>query len=96
MKEESKYIKYLKSLTKRQRLIILWWNLIQVDKFIHFLKCYDAGLIPDVSFNKAKKLEDIEIKSTINNLICYNGGFLKATRYHDCLNEDCKTCECNQ
>lgn len=30
------------------------------------------------------------------NSVCYHGGFEKATKYIDCENTDCKTCECNQ
>lgn len=32
----------------------------------------------------------------VSNSVCYHGGFKNATRNHDCENEDCLTCECNQ
>ena len=43
------------------------------------------------------QLENVKFPITyVSNLVCYHGGFKKATRWHDCANEDCKTCECNQ
>jgi len=67
-------------------------NIIDLDKehYESFLEC--------TTKIKAAYIAALERRGNVpivNNSVCYNGGFKNATRWHDCANEDCKTCECN-
>lgn len=69
-----------------------WSSAFDMFHGLHFDCARKVAYVAD-KIDQAEKREE---HHTIDNHICYHGGFERATEYIDCENTDCKTCQCNQ